>query len=281
MGKRAPNASCSFCRKHYRDIGPLVEGPGEVYICGECVELCQSIIDQERRRRRRIADGESPAPKPEVIRERFAWLIGGQDEVRKALVLAALRHYQRSGPAEEQPILLIGPTRSSRLFLARALAHALEVPFAEADAHTLSGFGVEHIEPLLHKLLQASDFDVDAAQRGILFVDAVDQRTTQEWLLRLWEKGVGNAVSHRLRIEIKVDRLLVLCGGAFRGLDDVISRLGQHPEQPLSGESLLAFGMAPRLVKRVAGIVKVAPLDEETVANMIPWVDLKGMAGGE
>jgi ATP-dependent Clp protease ATP-binding subunit ClpX len=278
MEKRNRNASCSFCRKNYRDVGPLVEGPDEVYICGECVQLCQSIIDQEKRRRGGTAGG-SAASKADVIRKRFAQLVPEQDQTREALVLAALRHYQATGPVEPQPILLVGLSRGSRHLLARALAHALEVPFAEADADIPPGAENPPMDFLWHKLLLACDFNTEAAQRGVLYVDGLDDRATQEWLLRVWEQGVSTAFA--LNFHIEVGHLLFLCGGRFVGLDDVIARLGQHPEQPLTGEALLAFGMAPELVKRLAGIVKVAPLNEESVAHMVPWVDFDWMTRGE
>jgi ATP-dependent Clp protease ATP-binding subunit ClpX len=136
------------------------------------------------------------------------------------------------------------------------------------------------MESLLQELLPACGFDSEAAQRGVLYVDRLDNRANQEWLLRLWEQGVSTAITQRL--QITVGRILFLCGGQFAGLDDVVTRLGQHPEQPLTREALLTFGMAPELVKRLAGIVKVAPLDEETVAHMVPWVDFERMErGGE
>jgi ATP-dependent Clp protease ATP-binding subunit ClpX len=272
---RNRNASCSFCRKNYRDVGPLVEGPGEVYICGECVELCESIIDQERSRRRSADVGPSAA-KSEAIRKRFAPLVPGHDEAREALVLAALRHYQASGPAEQQPILLVGPSHGSRLFLARALAHALESPFAEAEANTLSGSGIAQIEPLLHKLLLACDFDREKAQRGIIYVDGMEDQRFQEWLLRQWEKPDENALAQRLGIE--VDRLFFLCGGQSARLDEVVARLGEYPEQPQIRDALLAFGMVPDLARRLARIVKVAPLDEETVAQLVSRADLGQVA---
>src|SRR5436190_2024739 len=122
------NAYCSFCRKSYTDVGPLVEGPGDVYICGDCVELCQSIITQERRRR-----NPSPSPVgPSQLREAFDKLVSGQDEAKQALVRAASLRHEGEGR-----VLLIGPSCSTQHLLARALAHALEAPFAAGDASAL------------------------------------------------------------------------------------------------------------------------------------------------
>src|SRR5262245_7119511 len=114
------NAYCSFCRKSHTDVGPLVEGPGDVYICGECVELCQSIIDQERRRRNPPRQPVGPV----LLREKLDQIVSGQDEAKQALALAADSRNEGRGR-----VLLIGPSRSAKLLLARALAHALEAPF--------------------------------------------------------------------------------------------------------------------------------------------------------
>jgi ATP-dependent Clp protease ATP-binding subunit ClpX len=279
---------CSFCRKSYREVGPLVEGPGDVYICGECVELCQAIIQQERRRRGHSAGGGASVPSRETIRARLDPFVTDQREAKDALVQAAVEHYNRARWGHPSALLLIGPTRSSKVFLARALAHALEVPFADGDRTSLVNPcpGSEAVEPLLYKLLRASDFDVEAAQRGIVYVDGVDQRGTQEALLRLWAKVPSDAVDHRLQIDvarllqIDVARLLFICGAEFAGLDAIITGMGRHPEQPVTRDVLLTFGVVPDLVRRFQDIVRVAPLDEETLARIVPWVDLDRMESG-
>jgi ATP-dependent Clp protease ATP-binding subunit ClpX len=270
------NVSCSFCRKSYQDVGPLVEAEGEVYICGECVELCQSIIEQEKRRRSGSAAGAAPAPTPEAIRGRLDQLVTGQDEAKEALVQAALRRGQLSAGGPQNTVLLIGPTRSSRVYLARALAHALEVPFAEGDSQALVRSGAEPVEPLLYRLLGASDFDMEAAQHGVVYVDGVDHSATQERLLQPWEGAVSNPIDHPLRISVA--RLLFVCGGVFSGLDEVVARLGRHREQPVTGEALAAFGVIPNLVKRFQAIARVAPLDEQTLGRIVPFVDFGRMA---
>lgn len=186
---RHHHAFCSFCRKSYREVGPLVEGPDDVYICAECVELCRSIIDQERRRRAGVTG--PPLPPPEIIGERLEELTGGKWKGTDALAAAVHGHYQRfnqgSTPAgNANAILLIGPTRSSKLFLGRALAHILDVPFAHGDRNGLEvGSVLPGSASLLAKLLEASDFDAEAAQRGVVYVDGVDQNETQAALLRL------------------------------------------------------------------------------------------------
>ena len=180
------NAFCSFCRKSYRDIGPLVEGPGDVYICGECIELCQSILDQEQKRRGPSKTLFSDIPTPRKIVEHLDQYVIGQGSAKRVLAVAVHNHYKRltSGfeggseiEIEKSNILLAGPTGSGKTLLARSLARMLNVPFAIGDATTLTeaGYVGEDVENLLLKLLHAADFDVEAAQRGILYIDEVDK----------------------------------------------------------------------------------------------------------
>jgi ATP-dependent Clp protease ATP-binding subunit ClpX len=274
MEQRDANVECSFCRKSYRDVGPLVEGPDDVYICAECAELCQSIIDQEKHRRG-CTGSQIPSMRVETILERLDRLVRGEHQ---ALVETALRHYERSVNGPQHAVLFIGPTRSSKIYLARALAHALGVPFAEGDAHGLFTSGSAKIEPLLHQLLDASNFDVAAAQRGVLYVDRADDQATQERLLRFWEGPRCAGGGHGLQID--VDQLLLICGGQFAGLDTVIAPMGRHPEQPVVSEALLRFGMSPAVVRRFQVIVQVAPLDEPTMARVASYVDFERMEGG-
>src|SRR5437868_2238789 len=173
------NANCSFCRKSYREVGPLVEGPGDVYICGECIELCQSIIDQEKRRRGASKALFTHIPSPRTIKEKLDQYVIGQQRAKKVLSVAVHNHYKRRSlgdqghgdvEVDKSTILLIGPTGSGKTLLARTLAKVLDVPFAIGDATTLTeaGYVGEDVENLLLKLLHASDFDIEAAQRGIV-----------------------------------------------------------------------------------------------------------------
>ena len=183
---RNRNAFCSFCRKSYRDVGPLVEGPGDVYICGECIELCQSIIDQEKRRRGGSKSLFTNIPTPRSIKERLDQYVIGQHRAKHSLSVAVQNHYKRLSlgdqggndvEVEKSNILLIGPTGSGKTLLARTLAKVLDVPFAIGDATTLTeaGYVGEDVENLLLKLLHAADFDIEAAQRGIIYIDEVDK----------------------------------------------------------------------------------------------------------
>src|SRR5260370_24657671 len=169
------NAYCSFCRTSYRDVGPLVEGPGDVYICGECIELCQSIIDQEKRRRGVSKTLFTHSPSPRTIKEKLDQYVIGQQRAKKFLSVAVHNHYKRLSlgdqghgevEVDKSNILLIGPTGSGKTLLARTLARILDVPFAIGDATTLTeaGYVGEDVENLLLKLLHSSDFDIEAPQ---------------------------------------------------------------------------------------------------------------------
>src|SRR5438067_11293142 len=183
---RNRNAACSFCRKNFRDVGPLVEGPGDVYICGECIELCQSIIDQEKRRRGGSRASMAHIPTPRTIKEKLDQYVIGQSRAKKVLSVAVHNHYKRLSlsdhghgdvEVDKSNILLIGPTGSGKTLLARTLAKILDVPFAIGDATTLTeaGYVGEDVENLLLKLLPASDFAIESAQRGIVYIDEVDK----------------------------------------------------------------------------------------------------------
>ena len=169
-GTTKKNAHCSFCRKNYRDVGPLVEGPGDVYICGECIELCQSILEQEQRRRTPGKQLFNKILTPREVVERMDEYVIGQPAAKKVLAVAVHNHYKRlsldweGGDVEidKSNIMLVGPTGSGKTLLARTLARTLNVPFAIGDATTLAeaGYVGEDVENLLLKLLHAADFDI-------------------------------------------------------------------------------------------------------------------------
>jgi ATP-dependent Clp protease ATP-binding subunit ClpX len=241
-----------------------------VYICGECIDLCQVIIHQEKRRRDRSARTHAPAADPEALRARLDQLVAGQDEAKEALVLTAGCWHE--GAAR---VLLIGPSPASRAFLARALAHVLEAPFAAGNPAGLVKARRGDVEaiPLLYDLLLASDFDVEAAQRGVVYLDGVDRLEAREASLRLWKAPVEVMAGH----EIDPRRILFVCGGTFPGLEEAIARSGRHPEQPVTGEALVGLGARPEWVSHLRAIARAGPLGEETLARIVAWVDFSRM----